>query len=81
MWMSNILILVDHKNADHNTLADLTAAVVDSGATIYNVDEHNLMIEAAIPAHQLPIVAAMEGVAYVRCLFNYMAGRPAPIAA
>lgn len=81
MWMSNILILVDHKNADRNTLADITAALTDIGATICSVDESNLVIESAVPAHALSLVAAIDGVAYVRHLFNYVCGSPLPVAA
>jgi hypothetical protein len=71
MWMSNILIVVDRRNADPNSLNDIAAAVREAGATVVAVDEPRHVIEAAIPTRELPTVSAMDGVAYVRCVFNY----------
>ena len=73
MWMSNIYIMVSQNNFDRNTLGDLCTAVAETGATIVAIDEQNLMIEAATPAHEVPTIAAMEGVKYVRCIFTYLA--------
>jgi hypothetical protein len=72
MWMSNIYIMVSQNNHDRNTLGELCTAVTETGATIIAIDEHNLMIEAATPAHEVPTIAAMEGVKYVRCIFTYV---------
>jgi hypothetical protein len=72
MWMSNILIMVDRDNADRNGLHDIAAAVVDTGAQVILVDEERFAIEAAAPAQMVPIINAMEGVSYVRCVFNYL---------
>ena len=71
MWMSNVLIVVDRNNPDHNSITDLAEAVKESGAQIMNVDEHNLVIEADMPTHEVVIVAAMDGVSYVRNVFSY----------
>ena len=71
MWMSNVLIVVDGRNADHNSVREIAAAVAEAGATIVGVDEQSCVIEAALPAHELPTITAMEGVSYVRCVFNY----------
>ena len=71
MWMSNILIVVDRNNPDRNSITDLAAAVKEVGAEIVNVDEHNLVIEADMPTHEVVVVAAMDGVAYVRNVFSY----------
>jgi hypothetical protein len=71
MWMSNILIVVDRNNPDHNSVTDLAAAVKETGADVINVDEHNLVIEADMPTHEVVTVAAMDGVAYVRNVFSY----------
>jgi seryl-tRNA(Sec) selenium transferase len=71
MWMSNILIVVDRNNVDHNTITDLAAAVKETGADVVNVDEHNLVIEADLPTHEVVTVAAMDGVSYVRNVFSY----------
>ncbi|HEY3838615.1 MAG TPA: hypothetical protein VGL72_18680 [Bryobacteraceae bacterium] len=75
MWMSNIYIVINQKNSDKNTLFDLLAAVTETGATIVSVDEQNHLIEATTPAQEVSTIAAMEGVAYVRCLFNYIANQ------
>jgi seryl-tRNA(Sec) selenium transferase len=71
MWMSNVLIVVDRNNPDHNSITDLAAAVKEAGASIIEVDEHNLVIEADMPTHEVVVVAAMDGVAYVRSVFSY----------
>ena len=81
MWMSNILIVVDGTNVDHNSLNDIAAAVEHAGATVGGVDAQSGMIEATVPANELPTVAAMEGVAYVRCVFNYVCNNDSPQAA
>jgi hypothetical protein len=78
MWMSNILILVNRNNADRNGLHDIAAAVADTGTDIINIDEERFAIEAAAPAGVVPIIHAMEGVSYVRCVFSYMSDRPEP---
>ncbi len=71
MWMSNVLIVVDRNNPDRNSIADLAAAVREAGASIIEVDEHNLVIEADMPTHEVVVVAAMDGVSYVRSVFSY----------
>jgi seryl-tRNA(Sec) selenium transferase len=71
MWMSNVLIVVDRNNPDRNSLTDLAAAVGETGANIINIDEENLVIEADLPTHEVVVVAAMDGVAYVRSVFSY----------
>jgi len=72
MWMSNIFIMVNRDNSDRNSLCDLCAAVSEAGATLVAVDEAQHVIEAAIPAQEVPVIAAMEGVSYVRCSFSYI---------
>jgi seryl-tRNA(Sec) selenium transferase len=71
MWMSNVLIVVDRNNPDRNSITDLASAVKEAGASIIEVDEHNLVIEADMPTHEVVVVAAMDGVAYVRSVFSY----------
>ena len=71
MWMSNVLIVVDRNNPDHNSITDLAAAVKEAGACIIDVDEHNLVIEADMPTHEVVVAAAMDGVSYVRSVFSY----------
>jgi hypothetical protein len=72
MWMSNILILVNRNNADRNDLLDIAAAVADTGANVIHVDQERFAIEAAAPSCAIATIAAMEGVSYVRCVFNYL---------
>lgn len=71
MWMSNLYILVDRNNADQNTLQELSAAVTEAGGTVQSVDEENHLIEATVPSSEISTIAAMEGVSYVRSIFNY----------
>jgi hypothetical protein len=71
MWMSNVLIVIDRNNPDRNSITDLAAAVQETGAEVVNVDDHNLVIEADMPTHEVVTVAAMDGVAYVRNVFSY----------
>ena len=71
MWMSNILIVVNENNADRNGMADLAAAVAETGAQCINVDAACGVIEAAVPAHEVPTIVAMDGVSYVRSVFTY----------
>jgi hypothetical protein len=75
MWMSNVLIVIDQNNADKNCVADLAAAVAETGATYINIDAACGIIEAAVPAHEVPTVAAMAGVSYVRSVFTYFCDR------
>lgn len=80
MWMCDVLIMVNRNNADRNGLHDIAAAVADTGTRIIDVDEANFAIEATAPATTLPIISAMEGVSYVRCVFTYLC-EPDPLQA
>lgn len=71
--MSECIIVVDRNNPDSNNISDLVAAVGDLGR-ILQVNENEHVIEAAVPAHEVPTVKAMTGVSYVRCVFNYFCG-------
>lgn len=73
MWMSECIIVVDRNNPDSNNIADIVAAVGDVGQVL-QANEHEYVIEAAVPAHEVPTVRAMAGVSYVRCVFNYFCG-------
>jgi len=70
--MSNILIVVDRNNPDHNALGDIAAAVCDAGASVVSVDEASHVIEACVPTDQLSVIKSMEGVSYVRSVFTYL---------
>ena len=77
MWMSNCLIMIDQVNVDRNSLHDIAAAVREMGAVV-NVDETQHVIEAAVPAHEVPTLKAIPGVTYVRSVFNYFCGSQPP---
>jgi hypothetical protein len=74
--MSNVLIVVNSRNPDMNNLSDLAAAVADAGGTVVEIDEPNGVIEANVPTELLPVVAAMEGISYVRSVFSYFCSDP-----
>jgi hypothetical protein len=38
-------------------------------------DEDKHVIEATVPAHELPVIQAMTGVSYVRSIFTYFCGQ------
>ena len=46
--------------------------MADTGANVIHVDEERFAIEAAVPSGAIATIAAMEGVSYVRCVFNYL---------
>jgi hypothetical protein len=73
MWMSNCLIVVNRINDDANGLLDIAAAVREMGAVV-TVDEQQQVIEAALPAHDVPTLQLIPGVSYVRCVFSYFCG-------
>jgi len=79
MWMSNCLIVIDKNNVDANSLHDITAAVREIGAVV-TVNEGEHVIEAALPAHEVPTLHHIPGVSYVRCVFSYFCGAT-PVAA
>jgi hypothetical protein len=81
MWMSNILILVDRNNVDHNELRELADAVADTGATVDAINDERHLIEATAPSHLVPLISAMEGISYVRTVFNYHCPTPTADAA
>ena len=74
MWMSNILIVVDRNNPDHNSVADLAEAVKYSGAENVSIDDDSGLIECDMPTHEVVLVAAMDGISYVRSVFSYFKG-------
>jgi hypothetical protein len=71
MWISNVLIVVDRNNPDHNSIADLAEAVKEAGANVIGIDDENHVIEADMPTHEVVTVAAMDGVCYVRNVLSY----------
>ncbi len=74
MWMSNVLIVVDRNNPDRNSIADLADAVKIAGAENVSIDQDSQLIEADMPTHEVVVVAAMDGISYVRSVFSYFKG-------
>jgi hypothetical protein len=73
MRFSTILVIVDSKHADGNSLQDIIGALTDIGADIIDVNRDLLIIEASIALREVPTVQAIGGVAYVRPVFTYSA--------
>lgn len=78
MQMSNALVVIDPKHPDQNTLNEIVDAVQDAGGKVLEIEPDRLVIEVLIPTQEIPIVAAMGGVAYVRPVFTYERDRTAP---
>ena len=77
MWMCETCIVIEPKNADGNSLADLVAALRLAGASIEQIDEERQVIYALVSANDLATIRLMEGVAYVRVVCHYHADLPA----
>jgi hypothetical protein len=71
MQMCNALIVIDPHNPDQNTLREIVEAVKDAGGQVLEVEPDRQVIEVLIPTKELPIVAAMGGVSYVRPVLTY----------
>ena len=71
MLMADVMVVVDPKNVDGNTLDDVIQGMGDLGAVIHVVDRQSHTIETTLPSHEIPVVIAMCGVAYVRVVFQY----------
>jgi hypothetical protein len=72
--MSDILIVADPNNVDHNKLEQIADAVRHCGGNIESVDAEHCVIEALIDSREIPVVERMEGVSYVRSIFTYHPG-------
>jgi hypothetical protein len=73
MHFSNILVIVDSKHADGNSLQDIIGALTDIGADIIDVNRELHVIEASIALREVPTVEVIGGVSYVRPMFTYFA--------
>ncbi len=71
MWMSNLYVVVDPRNADRNSLNDIASAISETGATVLAIDEQNHVIEAIAPTDAIATIRQMDGVSYVRGSFSY----------
>jgi hypothetical protein len=80
MLVSDVLITLDSKHPDRNTVADIMDALKYINANIIEVDSNQQVIEAIVPTHEVATLEAMGGVAYVRSIFTYVAPDPASAA-
>lgn len=71
MQMCNALVVVDPHHPDQNTLREIVEAVKDAGGQVLEVEPDRHVIEVLIPTKEIPIVAAMGGVSYVRPVLTY----------
>ena len=76
MWFSSVIILVGKPSEDQNGLPDVLEAIRCTGAQISLVDEERSYIEATVLTRVVPIITAMDGVAYVRQVFNFHCAEP-----
>ena len=73
--MCETCIVIEKRNADGNSLADLVAALKHAGAMIEEIDQERHVIYALVAAGDLATIRLMEGVAYVRVVYHYHADR------
>jgi hypothetical protein len=71
MYLSNVLIVIDPKHPDRNSLQEIVDALRHMEAEVIEVDQHHHVIEAVVAAHEIATVQAIGGVSYVRPVFTY----------
>ena len=69
--LCDVLILIDPKHPDGNTLDEIVAALKHMRATIIEVNAERHVIEAVVPAHEVCVLSHLGGVCYVRPVFHY----------
>jgi hypothetical protein len=73
MMLSDVLITLDSKHPDQNTLEEIIEALKFAGGKVIDINPQQQVIEAIMPTHEVPTLEAMGGVAYVRSIFTYTA--------
>jgi hypothetical protein len=71
MMMCDLLIVIDPKHPDRNSLDELVSALECMNATIVEIDTARHVIEAVVPATQFETLHHLGGVSYVRPVFSY----------
>jgi hypothetical protein len=71
MMMCDMLIVIDPKHPDRNSLDELVSALQHMGVTIVEIDADRHVIEAVVPASQVAMLDHLGGVSYVRPVFSY----------
>jgi hypothetical protein len=71
MMMCDLVICIDPKHPDRNTMDEIVAALNSMGATVVEVNPDCHVIEAIVPAAMVPTLHHLGGVCYVRPVFSY----------
>ena len=71
MMMCDLLIVIDPRHPDRNSLGELVTALECMDATIVELDPSRGLIEAVVPAAQIETLHHLGGVSYVRPVFSY----------
>ena len=71
MMMCDMLIVIDPRHPDRNSLDELVGALECMGATIVEIDTARHVIEAVVPAPHVATLDHLGGVSYVRPVFSY----------
>jgi hypothetical protein len=66
-----MLIVIDPKHPDQNSLDEVVCALQCMDATIVEIDTARLVIEAVVPASQVATLEHLGGVSYLRPVFSY----------
>src|SRR5213592_3580865 len=80
MMMCDLMILIDPKHPDQNTIDEIVAALNSMGGCVVEINAGCHMIEAIVPATELPTLHHLGGVSYVRPVFSYVCPTPAAAA-
>lgn len=73
MWFSDVLLVIDPRNADKNSASDIAAALVAAGASSIEIDESGATVSATMPTTDLSLLQHIDGVSYVRPVHSYFA--------
>ena len=71
MLMCDMLIVIDPKHPDRNSLDEVAAALQCMGGTVVEIDTNRHVIEAVVPATQVATLHHLGGVSYIRPVFSY----------
>lgn len=71
MMMCDMLIVIDPRHPDRNSLDELAAALKCMDATIVEIDATRHVIEAVVPGTHVETLHHFGGVSYIRPVFSY----------
>jgi hypothetical protein len=73
MWISEVLLVIDPRNADKNTATDIAAALSSAGAHDVEVGDGGSTVSVTMPTSELSLLQHIDGVSYVRPVHHYFA--------